>query len=272
MSDRFSVKDKVAIVTGGLGQLGTQFTRSLAGDGAKVAIFSRRPATPQLLAEKFPGLTDRVRVHVASVTDKAALEEATEAVIAEWGAPHILVNNAGIDSKPSGGADQNCPFEIYPRQYWDEIIETNLTGVMLCCQVVGSKMAEARRGSIINVGSMYGIVSPNQALYSYREKRDGKPFIKAISYAASKSGLVNLTRYLGTYWAEKNVRVNLVTFGGVKTATFDKEFIDAFLERVPMRRQAEIEEFSGVIHFLGSDASSYMTGSNVVVDGGFTAW
>jgi NAD(P)-dependent dehydrogenase (short-subunit alcohol dehydrogenase family) len=272
MSDRFSVKDKVAIVTGGLGQLGTQFTRSLAEDGAKVAIFSRRPADPALLAEKFPGLADRVRVHVASVTDKAALEAATEAVIAEWGVPHILVNNAGIDSKPSGGADQNCPFEVYPKQYWDEIIETNLTGVMLCCQVVGARMAEARRGSIINVGSMYGIVSPNQALYAYREKRDGKPFIKAISYAASKSGLVNLTRYLGTYWGEKNVRVNLVTFGGVKTATFDKEFIDAFLERVPMRRQAEIEEFSGVIHFLASDASSYMTGSNVVVDGGFTAW
>lgn len=272
MTDRFSVKEKVAIVTGGLGQLGTQFTRSLAEDGAKVAIFSRRPAPPEHLAEKFPGLTDRIRVHVADVTDKAALETATAAVIAEWGVPHILVNNAGIDSKPSGGADQNCPFEVYPREYWDEILETNLTGVMLCCQVVGSKMAEAKRGSIINVGSMYGIVSPNQALYAYREKRDGKPFIKAISYAASKSGLVNLTRYLGTYWAEKNVRVNLVTFGGVKTATFDKEFIDAFLERVPMRRQAEIEEFSGVIHFLGSDASSYMTGSNVVVDGGFTAW
>ena len=272
MTDRFSVKDRVAIVTGGLGQLGAQFTRSLAADGAKVAIFSRRPADPALLAEKFPGLADRVRVHVASVTDKAALEAATEAVIAEWGVPHVLVNNAGIDSKPSGGADQNCPFEVYPKQYWDEIIETNLTGVMLCCQVVGAQMAEARRGSIINVGSMYGIVSPNQALYAYREKRDGKPFIKAISYAASKSGLVNLTRYLGTYWGEKNVRVNLVTFGGVKTATFDKEFIDAFLERVPMRRQAEIEEFSGVIHFLASDASSYMTGSNVVVDGGFTAW
>jgi NAD(P)-dependent dehydrogenase (short-subunit alcohol dehydrogenase family) len=256
MIERFSVKDKVAIVTGGLGQLGTQFTRSLAEDGAKVAIFSRRPADQAMLEAKFPGLTDRIKVFVASVTDKAALEAATEELIAVWGVPHILVNNAGIDSKPSGGADQNCPFEVYPKEYWDEIIETNLTGVMLCCQVVGAKMAEARRGSIINVGSMYGIVSPNPS----------------ISYAASKSGLVNMTRYLATYWAEKNVRVNLVTFGGVKTATYDKEFIDAFLERVPMRRQAEIEEFSGVIHFLGSEASSYVTGANVVVDGGFTAW
>lgn len=272
MTDFFSVDGRVAVVTGGLGQLGTQFCRTLANAGAKVAIFSRRPASEELLAEKFPDLTDRIKVYVASVTDKAALEAATEALIADWGVPHVLVNNAGIDSKPSGSADQNAPFEVYPKHYWDEIIETNLTGVMLCCQVIGSKMAEARRGSIINVGSMYGIVSPNQALYAYREARDGKPFIKAISYAASKSGLVNMTRYLGTYWAPKNVRVNLVTFGGVKTANFDKEFIDAFLQRVPMGRQAEIEEFGGVVQFLASDASSYMTGSNVVVDGGFTAW
>jgi len=272
MSDKFSVEGKVAIVTGGLGQLGTQFCRTLAAAGAKVAIYSRRPADEATLAAKFPDLTGRIRVFVASVTDKEALERVTDEVVALWGVPHILVNNAGIDSRPSGPADQNSPFEVYPQKYWDEIIETNLTGVMLCCQVVGSRMAEAERGSIINVGSIYGMVSPNQALYAYREKRDGTPFIKAISYAASKSGLINMTRYLGTYWAPKHVRVNLISFGGVAAAGFDKEFIDAFLARVPMGRQAEVEEYGGVIQFLASDASSYMTGSNVVVDGGFTAW
>lgn len=272
MRDPFSVEGRVAVVTGGLGQLGTQFSRSLAQAGAKVAIFSRRPFDDAKLAEKFPGLTDNIRVYEASVTDKEALETATDKLVADWGVPQVLVNNAGIDSKPNGSAEQNAPFEVYPKQYWDEIIETNLTGVMLTSQVVGSRMAEQERGSIINVGSIYGMVSPNQALYAYREKRDGVPFIKAISYAASKSGLVNMTRYLATYWAPKNVRVNLISFGGVKTASFDKEFIDAFLERVPMRRQAEIDEYNGVIRFLASDASSYMTGSNVVVDGGFTAW
>lgn len=272
MPNLFSVENKIAIVTGGLGQLGTQFSKSLAEAGANVAIFSRRAVTAEQLAEKFPGLSDRIRVYVASVTDKAALEAATDQLIADWGVPHVLVNNAGIDSKPDGSADQNSPFEVYPQHYWDEIIDTNLTGVMLCCQVIGSKMAEAGRGSIINVGSIYGIVSPNQALYAYREARDGAPFIKAVSYAASKAGLVNLTRYLGTYWGKKNVRVNLISFGGVKTASFDKEFVSNFLERVPMNRQAEIDEYNGVIQFLASDASSYMTGSNVVVDGGFTAW
>jgi len=272
MTDIFSVENRIAVVTGGLGQLGTQFSRSLAGAGAKVAIYSRRPFSAAQIAEKFPGLEDRIRVYEASVTDKAALEAATEQLIADWGVPHVLVNNAGIDSKPDGSAEQNAPFEVYPQKYWDEIIDTNLTGVMLTSQVVGSRMAEERRGSIINVGSIYGLVSPNQALYAYREKRDGIPFIKAVSYAASKSGLINLTRYLGTYWAPKKLRVNLISFGGVKTASFDKEFIEAFLERVPMGRQAEIDEFNGVVRFLASDASSYMTGSNIVVDGGFTAW
>ena len=272
MTNVFSVQDKVIIVTGGLGQLGTQFTRSLAAEGAKIAVYSRRPFTEAQTAAKFPGLSDRIKVYHASVQDKAALVAATDALIAEWGVPDVLINNAGIDSKPSGSADQNGPFETYPREYWDEIIDVNLTGVMQCCQVVGAHMAEKGRGSIINVGSMYGLVSPNQALYAYREQRDGVPFIKAVSYAASKAGLLNLTRYLATYWAAKNVRVNTVTFGGVKTANFDKEFIDAFLQRVPLGRQAEIDEFNGVVQFLSSNASSYMTGSNVVVDGGFTAW
>lgn len=272
MNEIFSVEGRIAIVTGGLGQLGTQFTTSLAQAGAKVAIFSRRPFSDAEIAGKFPGLEDRVRVYEADVTDKAALEAATQALITDWGVPHILVNNAGIDSKPDGDATQNAPFEDYPQKFWDEIIDVNLTGVMLTTQVVGSCMAEAGRGSIINVGSMYGMVSPNQALYAYREERDGVPFVKAISYAASKSGLLNLTRYVATYWAKKGVRTNLITFGGVKTGSYDKEFIDAFLERVPMGRQAELEEFGGVVQFLASDASSYMTGSNIVIDGGFTAW
>lgn len=272
MANLFSVEGKVAIVTGGLGQLGRSFVASLAEAGAKVAVFSRRPIEQEALAELFPDHADRIRVYVASVTDKEAIEAATEALVGEWGVPHILVNNAGIDSKPNGAADQNGPFETYPQKYWDEIIDVNLTGVMLCSQVVGTRMAAEGRGSIINVGSIYGMVSPNQALYAYREKRDGVPFFKAVSYAASKSGLLNLTRYVATYWAHKNVRCNLISFGGVKTGSFDKEFIDAFLERVPMGRQAQVHEYNGVIQFLGSDASSYMTGSNVVVDGGFTAW
>ncbi len=272
MTNLFDVTDRVCVVTGGLGQLGSAFTNHLVSQGAKVAVYSRRAVDQAKIEELFPGAGDRVRVLVASVTDKAALEAATDEVTRDWGVPHVLINNAGIDSKPSGPPEQNGPFETYPQKFWDEVIDVNLTGVMLTTQVVGSKMADEQRGSIINVGSMYGMVSPNQALYAYREKKDGKPFFKAVAYAASKSGLVNLTRYVATYWAPKNVRCNLITFGGVKTASFDKEFIDAFLQRVPLGRQAEIDEFMGIVQFLASDASTYMTGANNVIDGGFTAW
>lgn len=272
MRDLFDIEGRIAIVTGGLGQLGRAFVGDLADAGAKVAIFARRPVDAAGVAALFPGRADRVRVFDASVTDRAAIATATEAICADWGVPQVLVNNAGIDSKPNGPADQNCPFEDYPRRYWDDILEVNLTGAMLCTQVVGARMAAAGRGSIINIGSIYGIVSPNQALYAYREARDGVPFVKAVSYAASKSGLVNLTRYVATYWARKNVRCNLVSFGGVKTGSFDAEFVANFIERVPMGRQAEVGEYAGVIRFLASDASSYMTGANLVVDGGFTAW
>lgn len=272
MSDRFSVRDKVCVVTGGLGQLGCAFTNHLVAEGAKVAVYSRRAIDEAKVEELYPGAGDRVRVLVASVTDKEALQAATDEISRDWGVPHVLVNNAGIDSKPTGSPEQNGPFETYPQEFWNDVIDVNLTGVMLTTQVVGTKMADQRRGSIINVGSMYGIVSPNQALYAYREKKDGKPFYKAVAYAASKSGLVNLTRYVATYWAPKNVRCNLITFGGVKTSNFDPEFIEAFLQRVPLGRQAEVDEFMGIVQFLASDASTYMTGSNSVIDGGFTAW
>ena len=131
MSDLFSVAGKVVVVTGGLGQLGREFTTALAKAGAKVAVFSRRPVTQETFDTLFPGLGETVRIYEASVTDKAALEAATEKVIADWGVPDVLVNNAGIDSKPDGGAEQNAPFEVYPQKFWDEIIDVNLTGVML---------------------------------------------------------------------------------------------------------------------------------------------
>jgi NAD(P)-dependent dehydrogenase (short-subunit alcohol dehydrogenase family) len=272
VTDQFSVKDRVIVVTGGLGHLGSLFARTLAGAGARVAIYSRRPFSPEQIGEKFPGLDGRIAVYEASVQDKDALEAATAALVATWGVPHVLVNNAGIDAKPSGPAAQTGPFETFPRAVWDEVIDVNLTGAMLCCQVIGARMAEAGRGSIVNIGSLYGVVSPNQALYAYREQRDGVPFFKPVSYIASKAGLLGLSRYLATYWARRNVRVNTVTYGGIKTGSFDAEFLEAFNQRVPLGRQAELEECGGVIQFLASDAASYITGANIVVDGGFTAW
>jgi NAD(P)-dependent dehydrogenase (short-subunit alcohol dehydrogenase family) len=146
----------------------------------------------------------------------------------------------------------------------------NVKGIVLCCQVIGGQMAIEGRGSIINICSIYGIVSPDQRIYEYRRKT-GLPFYKPVAYSVSKSALLNLSRYLATYWAEKNIRVNTLTFAGVFNNQ-DKEFLKGYCTHVPLGRMAREDEYNGAVQFLLSDASSYMTGSNLVIDGGWTAW
>jgi NAD(P)-dependent dehydrogenase (short-subunit alcohol dehydrogenase family) len=149
-------------------------------------------------------------------------------------------------------------------------MSVNVTGVFVCCQVFGGAMAAAGRGSIVNVGSIYGLVSPDQRIYDYRA-RGGAPFFKPVAYSASKSALLNMTRYLATYWAPRHVRVNTVTFAGVYNGQ-DEEFLRGYTARVPLGRMARPDEYNGAIVFLMSDAASYMTGSNMIIDGGWTAW
>lgn len=269
--DLFSVKDKVVIVTGGLGQLGRQFSLALADRGAKIAIFDVR-ASQQMISERFGNRSsdDNLYFLAVDITQRSSLEAGLEKVIARWGIPHALINNAALDSPPNAPAEENGPFETYPEASWDKVMEVNVKGVFMCCQLVGGRMASARRGSIINICSTYGLVSPDQRIYEYRS-RDGAPFFKPVAYSASKSALLNLTRYLATYWAGKNVRINTLTFGGVFNNQ-DEEFLKGYRARVPLGRMAREDEYNGAIIFLVSDASSYMTGSNLVIDGGWTAW
>ena len=206
----------------------------------------------------------------ADVTDKESLENARAAIEAHFGeAAFGLVNNAALDAPPDSDARETGPFETYPIENWNKVFSVNATGPFLCCQVFGSAMAEAGRGSIVNVGSIYGIVSPDQNLYQYRRDR-GETFYKPVAYSASKSSLYNLTRYLAGYWGGKGVRANIVTFAGVFNNQ-DKAFLDRYLPKVPLNRMADETDYNGTIVYLMSDASAYMTGSNVVIDGGFSA-
>jgi NAD(P)-dependent dehydrogenase (short-subunit alcohol dehydrogenase family) len=249
----FSLQDRVAVVTGGEGQLGREIVRGLEDRGARVAVFDLE--------------ADRFRV---DVTDRAAIEAGLEDVRREWGAPHVLVNAAALDSPPDAPAEEVGPVESYPETSFDQVMDVNVKGTFLCCQVIGARMAEEGRGSIVNISSVYGMLSPVQELYEFR-RRAGDEFYKPIAYSVSKSALYNLTRYLATYWAKSGVRVNTLTLAGVANEQ-PQEFVDAYTARMPLGRMADVREVVGPVVFLASDASSYVTGANVVVDGGWSAW
>jgi len=266
----FSVRDRVVVVTGGAGRLGASFCKALLARGARVAVFDAVAANKSRACFGTLGSNSALRCEQVDVAEPASLRSALARVQEDWGAPQGLINAAAIDAPPDAPPEENGPFETYPVESFDRIMAVNVKGVMLSCQVVGAAMAKAGRGSIVNIASTYGVVSPDQSLYEYRRAR-GETFYKPVAYSASKSALLNLTRYLATYWAQKGVRVNTLTPGGV-FAGQDPEFLEAYNRRVPMGRMARIDELEGPILFLLSDASSYMTGANLVIDGGWTSW
>jgi NAD(P)-dependent dehydrogenase (short-subunit alcohol dehydrogenase family) len=256
----FDLEGRIAIVTGGLGQLGQTYLAGLAERGARVASFDVEEGE----------VPEGVRAHVVDVTDRSSVQRGLDAVVAEWGVPQVLVNNAALDSPPDAPAEEVGPFEDYPEASFDAVMDVNVKGTFLCCQVVGAAMAEEGRGSIVNVSSVYGLLSPVQELYEFRRER-GETFVKPVAYSVSKSAVLNLTRYLATYWAASGVRVNTLTLAGVWNDQ-EQEFLDAWAQRSPVGRMMYADEALGAVVFLASDASSYVTGSNVVVDGGWSAW
>jgi NAD(P)-dependent dehydrogenase (short-subunit alcohol dehydrogenase family) len=270
--NRFDLKDRVIVVTGGLGQLGHTFAIGLADEGAKVAVFDLTDDRARIHARYGDRLDDSNLLFVkADVTSRASLQDGLEKVIDHYGAtPYGLVNNAGIDTTPDAPPEVTGPFEDFPEEIFDKVMNVNTKGVMQCCQVIGGAMAKEGRGSIVNVGSIYGVVSPDQSLYEDRRK-NGEVFFKPAAYSVSKSALYNLTRYLATYWAPSGVRSNIVTFAGVFNNQ-NEGFQKRYRPKVPLGRMAKADEYVGGIIFLLSDASSYTTGANLVMDGGFTAW
>ncbi len=182
--------------------------------------------------------------------------------------PTVLINNAALDFSPDDDDQFIKPFENYSNEAWKKAMDVNVNGVYLCCKIIGSKMANKKKGSIINISSIYGIVSPDPKIYLNKNRKNN--FVKPIPYSVSKSAIINLTRYLAVYWAKKNVRVNNLILGGMQNRQ-NKTFIQNYSERVPIGRMAKINEFNGPILFLSSDLSNYMTGANLIIDGGWTA-
>jgi len=261
MNDMFDLAGRVAVVTGGAGVLGTQFAHALAERGAGVVIADIEQnrcdecATDVAAAHN----TDAVGVET-DVSRPADVARLVEHTTSQFNRIDILINNAAV--QPPGFV---APFEEYSLDLWNRVMAVNLTGMFLVAQAVGRTMLEQGRGSIINISSVYGVVAPDHRVY------DGSEFNTPAVYSVSKAGVLGLTRYLAAYWAEKGVRVNAVTPGGVFRNHKDP-FLSLYTARVPMGRMARQDELAGAVVYLASDASSYVTGQNIVVDGGLTVW
>jgi NAD(P)-dependent dehydrogenase (short-subunit alcohol dehydrogenase family) len=271
VSDTFSLEGRVAVVTGALGLLGREHCRALAKHGAQVVATDLDASACESFSRELPLGAERhvgVGADITRQEDVVALKSAT---LARFGRVDILVNNAAVDDKftSADAAAELSKFENYPLELFKRSLDANVVGTFLCSQVLGSEMARAGRGSIINIASTYGLVAPDQSIY---KRPDGsQTFWKSAAYPTTKGAVLSFTRFLSTYWASSGVRVNALSPGGVENAQ-DRHFVDAYSARTPLGRMAKPTDYAGAIVFLASDASAYMTGANLVVDGGWTVW
>jgi len=266
----FLLEGEVAVVTGASGNLGPVWIEALLEQGASVLAIDRpdMQGSPSLEALASRWREHRLAFAFSDVRIRESLQAACEGCKRQWGLPSVLVNNAGIDQPPKKKGTARGVEDI-PLEENREILEVNALGAFLVSQVFGSEMVKAKRGSIINIGSLYASISPDPRFYNHIPQ--DPPFLKPPAYGASKAALVNLTKYLATLWAPYGVRVNALSPGGVLGAQ-DEEFKRKFCDRVPMGRMATFEDLKGPLIFLASKASSYVTGIELRVDGGFTAW
>lgn len=266
----FDLSGRVAIVTGGAGLLGQEFCRTLGEAGAVVAIADLDADATANVAEGMTGSGGRAIGIQVDVTEPASVHAMVEAVLGAYESVDILVNSAALDPKfdPQHASRAANTFEDFPLAMWNQALAVNLTGMFLCAQAVASPMLAKGKGVIINLCSTYGLVGPDQRIY----QRSGKPAeFKPVYYSVTKAGVLGLTRYLATYYAGRNIRVNALTPGGVFNQ-HDDEFVRNYSAHTVLGRMANRGEMNGAMLFLASDASAYMTGSNLIVDGGWTAW
>ncbi len=267
VSDINEIESKVIVITGCSGNLGNEYSRFLLDSGAKVfGIDIVEDKKTLELKSKYP---NRFKFFKGDIASKNSMLSALAECKKNFSKVNVLINNAAIDSPPNTNSNENCKFENFTVETWDKVMEVNLKGVFICCQVFGTEMSNNFEGSIINISSIYGILSPDQSLYEFM-RSEGKDFYKPIAYSVSKSGIMNLTRYLAVYWAKQNVRVNTMTISGVENNQ-DARFVKNYTNRIPIGKMAKKSDYNGAILFLSTSASSYMTGSNLVIDGGWSS-
>ena len=268
LNDLFSLENKIAVVTGALGLLGKNHCSALSEAGAKIVVTDLDDGKCREFSKTLsPGSLGIG----ADITDHDSIKNLCNIVLQNFNQIDILVNNAAINDmfESPAATEELSMFENYPLSLWQKSLDVNLTGTFLCSQIIGTEMAKRRKGSIINIASTYGITAPDQSIY---KKEDGtQTFYKSAAYPVTKGAIISFTKFLAAYWGNKGVRVNSLSPGGVENNQ-EEFFIKNYSARTPLGRMAYPTDYKGAIIFLAGDASSYMTGANLVVDGGWTAW
>jgi NAD(P)-dependent dehydrogenase (short-subunit alcohol dehydrogenase family) len=272
MISPFDVSGRAVIVTGGAGLLGREYGRALAAAGASVVLADIDEAGVTAIADGLRGEPGKAIGVGVDVTDEASVAHLIRATLDAFGRIDGLVNNAALNPavSRSQSAEVDMPFEQYPLDQWNRTLAVNLTGMFLCARAVAPTMLASKQGVIVNISSTYGLVGPDQRLYE-PDTPDGRRGFKPIAYSVTKSGVLGFTRHLAAYWAGTGIRVNTLTPGGV-FHNQPEAFVRRYSARTMLARMADSHEYSAALLFLLSDASSYMTGSNLVLDGGWTAW
>jgi len=260
----FLLSGKTIVITGGGGILGQRMTAALTGAGAAVAILEPEIEKGEAAAELAQG-SGSACAFAADITDPSSVEAVQVAIESKLGPVYGLVNNAAVKTP-----NFFEPFETFPLSDWNEVMNVNLTGAMICSQAFGKSMVRNGGGAIVNTLSIYGVVAPDQRIYE-GSMYEGRAINTPAVYTASKAGLWGLTKYLAAYWGDKSIRVNAISPGGVFSGQ-NEAFKSAYSDRVPMGRMAEQDEMSGAVVFLLSEAASFITGQNIIIDGGLSVW
>lgn len=273
--DKFSIAGKVCIITGGAGLLGRQHAIAVL-EGGGIPVLLDISEETLVYAKKYlmnNYLDSQIQIYKADITNESELKFVRKQLLSQYGHIDILINNAANNPKVENQSENlgNIRFDNFPIKIWMEDIAVGLTGAFLCAKIFGKAMEDAGKGVILNISSDLGIIAPDQRIYRRDEVAEKDQIIKPVTYSVIKHGLIGLTKYLATYWADKNIRVNAVCPAGVENGQ-NKDFVRKLTNLVPMGRMANVDEYQCTVLYMISDASSYMTGSTVIVDGGRTCW
>lgn len=273
--DQYKITGKVIVITGGAGLIGRRHTEAvLEGEGIPV-LLDIFPEPLEKVKEEFLSRYPHAKIetYVADITDRKCLEGIRDELLDKYGHIDGLINNAANNPKVEGGSKNlgAMRFHNLPLSIWEDDMKVGLTGAFLCCQVFGYEMEKQKQGVIINISSDYGVISPNQNIYKKEGVPEEEQTVKPVSYSVVKHGIMGLTKYLATYWAKSGIRVNTLCPASLSNGQ-DEEFVKKISELIPMGRMSRPDEYPATVLYMLSEASSYMTGATVILDGGRTIW